>query len=116
MAGENFKSMDRGAKYNIRRYSNPKYETFLQNKEFAEYLAKNFDNSMENIVEAISQFKVEMPNVQLPELDLSTMEDGLEAINHNIIIMIEEQKATNDYIMELITVMQHVAGIKKVKK
>jgi hypothetical protein len=108
--------MEDGPKFNIRRYPNKGYEAFLQNKEFAEYLAKNFNNSIERIAEAVAKFKAEMPDVQLPEFDMSPLEEGLATINHNIILMIEEQRATNDYIKELIRVMMNVAGIRKYKE
>ena len=108
MSGEGYKSMESGPKYNTRRYPKKEYEQFLQNKEFTEYLAKNFDNSIDRIAEAITQFKVEMPDVELPELDITPLEEGLEVVNHNICLMIEEQKNTTHYIKELIGLMHHI--------
>jgi translation elongation factor EF-1beta len=106
--------MQDGPKYNIRHYPG-KYDAFLQNKEFVEWLAKHFDGSMERIAEAVAKFKVEMPDVKIPEMDTAPLEDGLAAINNNIILLIEEQKATNDYLKDLISTMQHVAGVRKPK-
>lgn len=113
--GENARSMSDGPKFNIRSYPNKAYEQFLQNKEFAEYLAKNYEGSTDRILEALGQFKIEMPHIELPGIDMVPLQEGLSAINHNIILLLDEQKATNDYIKQLIEVMQHVAGIRKPK-
>ena len=93
--------------------NNKKYEAFLQNKEFTEYLAKNFDNSMDKIAEAIAQFRTAHPEVRIenhtPEIDLSSLEDGLSVINDNIIKMIEAQGQTNEILAQLLDAINHVA-------
>lgn len=103
---ESFSSNSKGPKYNTAAGYSQKYQAFLQNKEFSEYLAKNFDGSMGRIVEAIEGFKVEFPHIELPEIDMGPLEEGIAKLTAIVEQQLIEQQSTNDYLKMIIELLQ----------
>lgn len=105
-------------KFNNRHYPEKwqKYEAYLQDKSYLEYLAKNIESVKEAIVKGLDELKdnkQEFPEFEFPVLDQTEVIAELKRNNKNIAELLEIQLDTNEHLKQLIEAMRSFSFVKK---